>query len=248
LKYNLGNILIIKNDYVMDPELLSSLKQTYQVDLVEDVADGIDTLSDDESYHDIFVIMSKKHIDETTEEFLQKLAQARTMMTPVIFVSEEQNKALISGVSRKSSWYFSEYPIDHEVFMEIMEDAMILANMSEDKSIVFERNGLKYPVKQSHIFCIERNGARKIKIYVQDQRTLDIKIMEFSYRASLSKLIEEHGIGKWFKQAQQSWLVNMNWVRDIDKNKMVITLINGTVISTSKLFVDKLIGGEDDGV
>jgi len=232
----LGSILIIQNSYEIDQDLLELLEKAYQVHTASDTWEGLNII--DEYHIDIFVIISNDHIEASTKDFLKELWKKRSKHTPVVFISEKPSENLQFSLYKNSSWYFAEYPINHEAFISIINHAMELVNILDDQSIMLKKNRYLYPYKVKNISRIERTRNRYIKIYSRNPITLVEEQKEFFYPDPLHEFSKRHGVEKQIKQAQQSWLVNVSDIKEIRTTDMELVLVGGAVVPTSSKFID----------
>lgn len=233
----LGSVLIIKNNYEIDLKLLKQLEKSDKIYMAVDAWEGLDII--DEHYIDIFVILSINPIEKSTWEFLSELYNSRSRITPIIFVAEQPSENLQSEINKNGNWYFIKYPLHHQDFISIIKNAMLIANVLDDKGFVLTKDGLPYAYQIKHISRIERNKHRYIKIYHRNPLSQIEETEEFPYKKSLDYFLEEYHLTKYIKQASQSWLVSVAEVKEIRtvNNKKELILTNGTVIPTSRIYL-----------
>ena len=230
----MGSILIIHNDYDIDPALQKILKQEYTVHVAQDTWEGLDII--DENHIDIFVIMSNNHFETTIENFLKELRKIRSDVTPIIFISKKSTEALNLEILKNGGWYFIEYPIDNQAFLIMIKNAMKIANALDDRMILLKKKRHTYPYQVKNIIRIQRSRDRYIKVYSRNILTHIEETEEFFYDAPLSNFPIEHGIEKQLKQAYQSWLVNISEIKKINEPDMELEMINGTKVPLSRKY------------
>ena len=235
----MGSILIITNNYEIDPELLELLEKEYRIHIASDTWDGLNII--DEHHIDTFAIMSNDYIEKSIMDLLIELAASRSIATPVIFISENPRETLQSKVNKSGSWYLIEYPLNHGDFMTMIRNTMIIANALNDRSITIRKKRIPYTYKVRNISRIKRTKDRYIKIYSRNPITLIEEEEEFFYEFPLPEFLKEYGIEKEIKQAQQSWLVNASEIKEVRKADMELVLANGIVIPTSKKYINNFL-------
>ena len=240
----LGSILIIKNNYELQPEVLERLEKVYKVYVVEDTWGGLDTI--DEHHIDIFAIMLDDYIEASTQDFLKELNKSRSRFTPVIFIAKVSNEQLKSVCYKRSSRYLTSHPIHHEELMLIIKDAMEIAVLLDDKSIVLEKVGHQCHYKVRDISRIERSRNRTIKVYSRNPDSQMDESEEFHFDAPLAEFPKQHGIEKYLEKPHQSWLVNKSHVRSVRTADMEIDLAHGIAVPANKAYIKKFKKKEKD--
>ena len=229
-----GSILIIKNGHEIDLELLTLLENKYQVYVIDDASVGLDLIAD--KYIDIFVIISNDHQETFTQKFLSELKQTRSIGTQIIFISKNPTEAL-QAKANTSTWYLLDAKsLNHTTFLKIVELAMGVAIQLDDRSFVVEKAGNQYRFRTRDVSLIERSSPRRVEIFYRDQITGEEASQEFYFQFPLARLLDDYGIQNEFEQANQSQIINTSKVKTVIRSKMVIILIDGTVISTTKNF------------
>ena len=231
-----GSILFVKNNYEIDSELLKRLEKDYKTYVAIDTWAGLDIIS--EQHIDTFIFMSDNHIEKSTQNFLKELYTERSQLTPIIFVSEKPDKALQSKINKSNSWYFTPYPIHHEDFIEIVKNSMVMATLLDDKSIILKKSGHEYHYNIRDISRIQRSKDKHIKVYSRNAETGIKNTEEFFYNYPLHKFSKHHNIEKQIKQAHQSWLVNASKVKEIRVADTELVLTDGTVVPTSRKYIN----------
>lgn len=234
----MGSILIIKNDYEFDPELLKRLEQDYRIHFSKDAWDALDIIS--ENYIDIFAIISNDHHEASIEDFFRELEATRSDATPIILISEKPSKDLQSKAHQKG-WYLIGYPINHQHFISAIKRSTIIANALDDRIIILEKRGHKYPYKIRNISRIQRTKNRYIKVYSRNAITLVEEEEEFFYEHPLYEFPKHYDIEGQIKQAQQSWLVNVSEIKEIRITDTELVLHSGVVVPTSKNYIKNFI-------
>ena len=232
------SILIIKDNEVIDPDFPVELETLYKVYFAQDAREGLDIIN--EYYIDLFVIMSGDHTKRSIKNFLKELYSKRSKFTPIIFIAEKPSKTLQSKLYTRSGWCFIKYPIERENFSIVIKNATEMASLfDDDKYIVLTKNMRreKHVYKVIDITRIQRSKPSYIKVYSRNALTSVEEEKEFFYRESLQKFLEDYDIGKRFKQAQQSWLVNISEVKKIRKADLTLILNNGVEVPTSKKYI-----------
>jgi len=238
------HILFIRNNYEIDSKLLELLKKDYKVSIVGDADDAQVIIR--EKYIDVFVIASDNHIEENTWKFFKELHKNRSEMTPIIFISKQEPNQILNSNLYVYNWYFMPCPIDHSLFSTLMERVMITARTLNDKSIVLMRNRIYHPFKVVDVSRINRSKPRHITLYSDNPQKGKEDEEEFFYRGPLSDFPKKYGVEMFFKQASQSWIVNVNYVKEINPTDMIITLKNGIEIPTSENYIHHFLEDEND--
>jgi len=229
-------ILIIKNNHDLDVELQRQLEESYQIHLAKDAFEGQTIIN--KNYIDVSIIISDNHIEEDTWSFIKMLHVEQSELSPIIFISNEVSKELQAHLCVTYGWFFTSSPIEHEILMEIISKAMEIAQVINEKSIRLKKkkgHSFAYKYKLKDISRIERSRDRTIKIYASN--SFYGEELEFFYPFPLQEFLVEHGIEKEFKQAHQSWLVNVSHVRKIFLTDLKLILADGTVVPSSRKFI-----------
>ena len=234
----LGSVLIVNNDRKFDSTLLKWLEQNYKIYFATDGWDALDIISE---YHiDVPIVMSDDHHEAFIEEFFKELEATRSAAMPVILISANPNPPLQAKAHQKG-WYLIKAPIEHQLFIDVINRTMIVADALNDKTLILEKNSHKYPYKVKNITRIQRSRDRCINVYSLNPATLVEEVKEFSFKSTLAQFPKQYNIEKYFKQAQQSWLVNASMVKEIRTVDMELVLFDGTVVPTSKKFIENFI-------
>ena len=232
----MGSILIIKNNYEVDPELLKLLKQSYKVHLAEDAWHGQDILS--ENYIDVSIIASDDHIEKSTWDFINELHRDRLETTPIIFISKKLNEQLSTELLERGGWFFLSYPIDKEKFLAILKNqAMAMAQVYNTKGIILKKSRESYHYKIKDISRIERTTSKSIAVYTFNSHTLEETKKEFRYEFSLVGFLKLHNIENFFTQASQSCLVNTAEVEVVKGSTMELVLRCGASVPVSRNYI-----------
>lgn len=233
----MGRILMIQNNYSIEPELQKQLEEKYLVHTTLDSKEATNMI--DETYFDIFIIMLDDHIDNSTWFFLDELRTIQDVHTPVVFMIQAPSDDLQSALYRNGSWSAIPQTINHQDFMVAISEQIRIAYKICDKIITLEKDGYRYPYRVRDISYIERSGDRKITVYGSHMvDPLETKV-EFSYSPGLDKFLVDFGIEREIKQAHQSWLVNTSKVRKARTADMKLILDDGTIIPTSRKHISK---------
>ena len=233
----MGSVLLIKNNYSVDEELLEQLREKYKIHLANDAWDGLNVI--DENNIDVFVIFSGNHTEPSTKDFIKGLHQEGFDVVPIIFISEKQSEELLADMNKMGYWYFISYPVDYKDFKTVLKRAMNIAEAFDKKSIMLKKQRHLYTYKVRDISRIQRSSKnRHIIVYSRDPITGIEKKEEFFFEYPLHYFIKRHGLEKYIKQAQKGWLVHASEVVKIKTDDMELVLRCGTVIPTSKKYID----------
>jgi len=118
-----------------------------------------------------------------------------------------------------------------------VEEAKKIANFLDDKAIKIRKNRHLYTYKVKDISRIYRTRDKYINIYSRNPVTLAEEVEEFYCEFSLPSFLKFHGIEKYMKQAQQSWLVNVSEVKIVNSTDMELVLWDGNIVPTSSKYI-----------
>jgi len=233
----IGSILIVKNNFEFDLELQNQLEARYFTCMAQDVEDAIDMIED--TSFDAIIIMLETDIDVSTWDLVDRVQRIYENCSAFIFMAKNASSSLQSTVYRGMNWNCIPFSINQEDFVNVCSKAINLAQRLYGKTIVLEQKRQRYEYNVNAISRIERSGDRKIKISGQHSRIDHSVELEFTFNGSLQKFIEEYGVGDKIKQAHKSWLVNMSYIKSVDPTGMLLYLDDGTVVMTSRKFIDE---------
>ena len=234
----MGSLLIIENNYKIDPKLQKLLEKVYRTYIVKDPWDGLNIIG--EHHIDMFAVMSDDHRERFTEDFFRELEATRSDAISIILISETPTIAIQSKANEKG-WYLIKYPIDHQQLINALKRAMIVANALNDRVIVFYKGGHRYPYQLKHITRIQRSRNRSVKVYSQNPDKPVEEVEEFFFKYPLSEFSKYYDVERYIKQAHQSWLVNTSAVREVRAPDLELVLSNGRVVPTSKNYIENFI-------
>jgi len=229
-------LIITEDNYKVDPELLGSIEKNHET-YIADSCTGLDAM--DEQYFDVAIIMAddleKASIKELVSEFLKE----RSLLTPIVYASANRDEELIENLSLNSGRYFLQYPIDPEKSKKVMNDALLVVDILDDKEITLEKDGHGYPYKAKNIFAVELVKPRWIKVYGRDQINNTEGAREFFYDGAFRDFPIEYGIEKFLIQARQNWLVSPFYIKEVKISDKELVLRDGRVIPSSKENIKK---------
>ncbi|MCL2558963.1 MAG: LytTR family transcriptional regulator DNA-binding domain-containing protein [Turicibacter sp.] len=227
------SILIVTNDYIVEPEVLELLAKDYHVLVASDEVDEFDII--DKTHIDVFMIMSEKHINDATWDLFCELDRRGRELTPVIFVSETLDEELNARILQTGYQYFTHFPFDHDELIGILKNAMLLASKFYEKVVILEKNRIEFhhPVKRiTHIKKIEKRWVRIFYLEGNEEKSDD-----YPYDAPLGDFPKRHGVEHHLKQAHQSWLVNPAYIKAASRVDTEITLETGSKVPIGGKFL-----------
>jgi len=233
------NILLIKNNHNIDPKIQKLLAKDYTIYIVENVGDALKTVK--EKYIDVFIILTTDFIQEGNLDFVQQVYEKQSNVTPFIFSAAALTEDL--DVARfKYGWDFIPYPIEIEYFLPMLKKAMIIARTLNEQVIVLKKNAVQYRFNVSEIVRVNRIRNRYIRVYWRNPENNEIETEDFFFEFPLGQFITRLEVGKHLVQSHQSWIVNLAEVKIVDPIKMVLIMIDGTIVPTSQKFVRNFLG------
>lgn len=226
-------LVIVQDGFKFDLKLFEKLNEKRKVY----VAEGIDHAEEivRENNIDIFIVIMNGQITSSMWRFINKIHEMHSEMTPFIFAYEKMTPELNEQAIERSSWFCVPYPIDHERLLNVIEKrAMKLVSMLDVKTIMLktEREGKIIPIRT--IRRVDRYKTKNIIVHRRDPETLEETKELYTYGFSLANFLKEHGLERYFKQANQHCLLNVADVDLVQSGKMKIVLKDGTIISTSR--------------
>lgn len=238
------SILLITNNYEIDPELQALLEQNYKIFIAKNTSSGLAILA--EEYIDVFIIMSDHYIEEGNQDFVMQLYSEldRPKVTPIIFSSTELSEELNADIL-KYGWDFVPYPLHYDYLMLILKKAMIIANTISDQTIFLKKSAREYRYKVKNILRIERSRNRHVKVHSRNPLTQEMEVEEFYFEFPLGQFIKRHGIKRYLVQSQQSWIVNVTEIKIVDPVYMMLIMLDGTAVPTSLKFVGNFLSEKE---
>lgn len=230
------SLLFVKNNYEIDPELLKQLRKEFALYISSNTFEAFDVVND----HCIFIIMIDHSIDEFTRSFLEEIYNARSLSTPIIFISKNPSEDFKSEVNRNSGWNLVDFPINQQEFMLLIKNEMRIAIALNEKIISLEKNGMVYIYNVRNISRIERSRRRYIKVYCSTPTTFINEEEEFYFDEPLYNFPTKFNIQDRIKHIHQSWLVNTSYIARIRKSDREIDLNIGITLPLSLKFMKNL--------
>jgi len=240
----LGSILIIEEDNLkFEPKLLEQLEKDHKTFVACNIPLGGKIIY---KYHiDMAIMLSKYHIKKTTKDFItSELHKICGETIPIIFVSEEVNVELNELLDDYLWWRSYTFPFNYQKIISVTNQMMRFANSFGMKRITLKKkyNPHSFYIKDiSHFY---RPKEKHITVHSQDPETLAKKEEDFFCKLSLDFFPKHHDIEKYFKQANQSCLVNVLHIRIVKRGKMELVLRCGTIIPTSRIYIHNFIEEE----
>ncbi|MBS6668968.1 MAG: response regulator transcription factor [Eubacterium sp.] len=157
----------------------------------------------------------------------------RYRFTPIIFITSLEDPEMYALRDLHAFGYI-EKPFDHAEVERLLRDALhFKTQKASDAMMFFRKDGILYPVKCNQVLYIEM-VKRKICIHLKDGDRLNI-----SYK-SLREILEEANYDK-FVQCSRNCIVNIEYIKNIDKTNRFITLKwRNTVVEMGGTFIKKI--------
>lgn len=217
-------VIICDDDGLMAQTLESWTKEYMKEEVVEihSFLHGKDVLwfmEDVAQEEQVIVLMDIKLEDGNGIEIVKKLRKINSNCF-TIFISGYTE--YVEDSFEADPIYYLLKPCTKDKFFRAMDKAVIRLQESEKKSICFSINGSLKRVFVDEIIYAESHG-RKILLHTKNEA--------FEYYGKL-KGLDEDLVGYPFVWCHKSFLVNINHVRMIVKNELV--LLDGTVVPISR--------------
>ncbi len=201
-------------------EQLKEIKEITQIRTVLSSADFLSVVENGERFDLVFMDIDWKE-EKTGIDFAADLLKL-SPLTQIIYVTGYNDRFSQQIFLKNANLCgFLVKPVNMDTLLQLLEKAKEKMVLQEEEKLVVKRNGIIHAILYQEISYFESAG-RKLVIF-----TLDGKIEIYEKLDDLRKRLPEG-----FLQCHKSFLVNMNYIRRIDKNH--ILLKSGTEIPISR--------------
>ena len=226
-RVNMLSVLIVTNHRLIKPELINYLRKEHAVSTVNQMCEGLELIKS--NHFDVFIVISKKHIEKATWTLIQEIQDKRSIyepstFVPFIFISEEQGDDLPLYFPKSHDWFFVSYPITLEEFIPVMDTAAQIARAFDSRVITLKNRKEKKDYLVRQIIAVKRKG-RTIFVYNWNPNERIIEERAYYYDPPFLQFFSDYEIEKYFEQARENWCVNPNHINSVKTadQKLVMT-------------------------
>lgn len=163
------------------------------------------------------IISDDKKGDTSGIQYAQQIRKIeRYRFAPIIFITSLEDPEMYAFRDLHCFGYI-EKPFAKEEVKELIREALHFKTRKEkDSTMFFRKDGILYPVKCSNVIYIEL-VHRVLWIHTADGESLNIPYKSFR------EILEEANCEK-FLQCSRNTIVNVDYIRNIDKTNRFISL------------------------
>jgi len=177
---------------------------------------------------DIFIVDINLNEPRTGLDFIHEI-RSFYPLTPVVVVSalSEMHHKMIAFSDLKVSGYVDK-PIENEQIVAELSRAVEIAEIVNNRTVVFKRQNISRSYQTRDIYCIQRmpKGKKRIVVTAYDEYTGTIESNEFSIKSSLTEVLDLFENKQDVIRCHQSWIVNPKFIRGFDVGKEVLIMAN----------------------
>lgn len=202
-------------------EQLKEIKEITQIRTFLSSADFLSVVENGEWFDIVFMDIDWKEEEKTGIDFAADLLKL-SPLTQIIYVTGYNDRFSQQIFLKNANLCgFLIKPVNMDTLLLLLEKAKENMVLQEEEKLIVKENGIVHAIPYQEISYFESAG-RKLVIF-----TLDDKIEIYEKLDDLRKKLPEG-----FLQCHKSFLVNMNHIRRIDKN--FILLKNGAEVPISR--------------
>jgi len=239
------SILIIQNGNKLDESLISPLLPLYKIYEAKNIAEAIDFIQD--VFIDVFIIVTRDYVDLGIKQFLIELHSDRSLLTPVILISEINDEKLQAQAFTNKIFSLISKPVVEINFLEEIKKSIMLSSLVDERTITLigkRGTGVEKTYKVRNIYLIERHKHRHIIVHSWDEYQRQHMQEEYFFSFPLSSFPKKFNLEKHLKQCHQSWLVNVNKITKIDEQDMEVHLENKQRAPVGATYLKQIKGGK----
>lgn len=234
------SLLIINNDnQKVSTWILEYLKEKFQTSVAMNHTEGKAMIQN--HFYDLFLVVTNE-INQFLIDIFNDIRTDNRNLLPVIICVPEITDSIKVQAFELRALNLIDYPIDLNQLEYELASVLDILPVTNNKTIELSTRKHDYTYLAKKIIYIERTRAKYIKVVYQDDDRISEE--EYFFRPSLEIFLTRFGLQRYLLHVHQRHLVNPRFVRNYDRNDLVVNLSTGGTIPLGMVLYKKLKGGE----